>query len=309
VEPNYRFRDPESVRRRYPVIDRSPRGSKYTIQRAVTQTNLAAALAISDGAGTVIAIMDSGVDPCQPFLRGHLMSGGLDLVDGDLSPWEVWNGVDEDDDGDLDEAFGHGTFVATIVALAAPAARILPYRVLDSDGGGTAFDIALALADAIDRRVDVINLSLTYHHRSMVVDLLLEEASNRSIVIVAAAGNDGEEHLPFPASDGHVLAVAALGADGQGLADFSNRGDQVTLAAPGEDVYGGLAGGDFGTVSGTSVAAPFAAAGAALLKSLDPAVSPDIVRRLLVESGVPLVVDQGAANGLDLEEAVSRVTP
>jgi len=309
VEPNYRFRDPESVRRRYPVIDRSPRRSKYTLQVAVAQANLTSALSLADGEGTVVAVMDSGVDPCHPLLRGHLIAGGLDLVDGDFEPWEDRNGIDEDGDGDVDEAFGHGTFVASVLALAAPGARILPYRVLDSDGGGTAFDVALALADAIDRGVDVINLSLAYHRRSTVVDLLLEDAAARGIVVVAAAGNDAVGTLPFPASDSHVLAVAALSTDGDRLADFSNWGPDVIVAAPGEKIYGGLAGGEFGTASGTSVAAPFAAAGAALLKGLDSAVSPDIVGRLLVEAGVPISVDGGAASALDLGEAVLRVVP
>jgi len=307
VEPNFLFRDPESVRRRFVVVDRSPTAEEYTGQAAAVRHGVANALGIANGAGTVVAVMDTGVDHCHPLLKGHLAGGGLDLVDGDFSPWETRDGLDEDGDGEIDEAAGHGTFVSSLVALGAPGAKILPYRVLDDDGGGTAFNLALALADAIARGVDVINLSLTYHERSIVVDLLLEEAAAKGIVVVAAAGNDGASKLPFPATDSHVLAVTALSADGARLANFANRGAKVITAATGEEVYGGLDQGAYGISSGTSLAAPFAAAGAALVKSLDPGVSADIVRRLLEQSGVAVTDGAWSGRSLDLGLALTTI--
>jgi subtilisin family serine protease len=307
VEPNYRFRDPETSRRRFPVVDRFPTQQKYRGQAAVAQIDLAPALTNADGSGVVVAVMDTGVDPCSPVLAGRILAGGLDLIDGDTSPWETRDGIDEDGDGLVDEAAGHGTFVASIVALAAPGAVILPYRVLDDDGGGTAFSLALALADAISRGVSVINLSLTYHARSSVVDLLLERAESMGIVVVASAGNDAATTLSFPATDSNVLAVTALNVGGTGLATFANRSPRVPLAAPGENVYGALDEGQFGTSSGTSMAAPFASAGAALIRSLDPSVSPSIVRQILVQAGAPLVDGAWGGAALDLGAAVSVV--
>jgi subtilisin family serine protease len=309
VEPNFLFRDPESVRRRFVIVDRSPTSSKYTSQAAVLRHKITKAHSTADGSGVVVAVIDTGVDRCHPLLADHLVSGGLDLVDGDLSPWETRGGLDEDTDGEIDEAVGHGTFVASLVALAAPGARILPYRVLDDDGGGTAFNLAIALADAIERGADVINLSLAYHERSVVVDLLLEEAEKRGVVVVAAAGNDGDTHLPFPAIDSHVLAVTALRPDAAGLAEFANRDDKTIVAAIGEEVYGGLYGGRYGSSSGTSLAAPFAAAGAALAKGLDPEVSAGIVRRLLIQSGVPVVDGTWEGRSLDLAQAMVLIHP
>ena len=309
VEPNYLFRDPESSRKRFPVVDRSPTEEKFTDQAAVTQIQLGAAALVSDGTGTVVAILDTGVDPCNPLLEGRILAGGLDTVDGDMSPWETRDGVDEDGDGDIDEAAGHGSFVASMVALAAPGARILPYRVLDDDGGGTAYDLALALADAIDRGVDVINLSLTYQERSTVVDLLLEKAAARGIVVVASAGNEADTTLPFPAVDSHVLAVTALAADGTTLASFANRSQQAALAAPGEDLYGALDRGQLGTWSGTSMAAPLAAAGAALLKSLDKSVDPAIVRLALTQGGPSLTDRTWSGVTLDLAGTLELIAP
>lgn len=307
IEPNYLFRDPEGSRKRFPVVDRFPTQQKYRGQAAVAQTDLAPALAQADGAGVVVAVMDTGVDPCSPLLAGHILAGGLDLIDGDTSPWETRDGIDEDGDGLVDEAAGHGTFVASIVALAAPGAEILPYRVLDDDGGGTAFSLALALADAINRGVNVINLSLTYHARSSVIDLLLQRAESMGIVVVASAGNDAATTLAFPATDSSVLPVTALNASDTGLASFANRSPRVHLAAPGENVYGALDEGRYGTWSGTSMAAPFASAGAALIRSLDPSVSPALVRQILIQTGMPLVDGPWNGAALELGAAVSVV--
>ncbi|HSN57458.1 MAG TPA: S8 family serine peptidase [Candidatus Sulfomarinibacteraceae bacterium] len=307
VEPNYLFRDPESVRRRYPTVDRSPTTLKLIEQPAVHQLRMGAAHRASDGRGIVVAVMDTGVDPLHPVLRGRLVAGGLDLVDGDASPWEARNGLDDDGDGDVDEAAGHGTFVASLIALAAPGASILPYRVLDDDGGGTAYHLAIALADAVERRVDVINLSLVYQERSTAVDLLLERAAANGTVVVTSAGNDSVETLPFPASDSHTVAVVALASDGLGLAPFSNRALLAPVAAPGEEVYGGLDEHSFGTSSGTSMAAPFVSATVALLLAADPGLDPALVRNALGQSGVP--IQDGGWNGvaLDMASAVSTV--
>ncbi len=308
IEPNYLFRDPESSRKRFPVVDRSPALEKYLEQPATGEIQLSTALLRTDGSGTVVAIMDTGVEPCHPLIEDRLLPGGMDVVDGDLEPWETRDGLDEDGDGLVDEAAGHGTFVASIIALVAPGARILPYRVLDDDGGGTAYGLALALADAIDRGVDVINLSLTYHTRSTVVDLLLERAAARGIVVVAAAGNDATT-LPFPAVDSHVLAVTALAADGTSLASFANTSLQASVAAPGEDIYGALDRGRYGLSSGTSMAAPFAAAAAALIKSVDPSIAPSLVDQALIQGGTSLIDGSWQGRMLEVANALSLVAP
>ncbi len=139
VEPNYRFRDPESVRRRYPIVDGRSGMLFLRTQEAATVANVRGAAVRASGRGATVALIDGGLDPDHATLRGRLLSGGIDLVDGDDSPWETRDGIDSDGDGEIDEAAGHGTFVASVVAVVAPGAALLPIRVLDDDGGGIGF--------------------------------------------------------------------------------------------------------------------------------------------------------------------------
>lgn len=248
-----------------------------------------------------MVLLDTGLDPTHPELAGRVLAGGLDLVDGDLEPWETRDGLDQDGDGDVDEAAGHGTFVASIVALGAPSAALLPYRVLDDDGGGTAFDLAVSLADAIERRVDVVNLSLVYHRRSTAVDLLLERAAAAGVVVVASAGNDAATVLPFPASDRHVVAVTALAGAGAALTDFANRAPKAWLAAPGEEILGAVDGGGYGRWSGTSMASPFVTAVTALMLDADEHLDPTLLAEALRQGGAALT--DGLWQGVSLDAA------
>jgi len=309
VEPNYRFRDPESVRRRYPIVDGRASMASLQTQAAAVSVNLQAALVRATGLGTVVAVIDTGVDPTHPALQGRISALGHDLVDGDDQPWETRDGIDEDGDGEIDEAAGHGTFVASVIAAVAPGTVILPLRALDDDGGGTAFAVAEALAYAIDARVDVVNLSLTYHRRSEAVDLLLERAAAAGIVVVAAAGNDGAATVEFPASDSNVVGVTATVVDETALATFANRSPLVQVAAPGEGVLGALDRGLYATWGGTSIAAPFVAGTAALLKSVDRTLTPDLVRGALLQGSRPLVDGMWSGVALDAAGTVGLIAP
>ncbi len=135
---------------------------------------------------------------------------------------------------------------------------------------------------AIDRGADVINMSFTYPERSRILDRILMEASERGVILVAGAGNGGRPDLPFPAADNRVLAVAAI--DPQGLlADFSNRGIDVAIAAPGVDLYSAGLDAQFGIWSGTSMAAPLVAGTAALMRSINPRLTPQQVAAALFQ--------------------------
>ncbi|MCD4750582.1 MAG: S8 family serine peptidase [Thermoanaerobaculales bacterium] len=306
LEPNRLFSDPESdpesIRRRAIAIDRAATSDTFNNQDALFKAALDTAHTRSLGQGTLVAVIDTGVDPFHPLLRHRIAPGGYDFVDEDSLPWETADGIDQDGDEEIDEGAGHGTFVAGLVLLAAPATSILPFRVLDDDGRGSTFDISRAVLLAIDLGADVINMSFAYPDRSRVLDRILMEASSRGVVLVSGAGNTGLATLPFPAADNRVLAVAAIDGDGR-LTDFSNRGFEIALGAPGVDLYSASPGTLFGTWSGTSMAAPLVSGTAALLRSVNPYLTPDQISAALLQGaaaahpddGLQLVLQAGAA--------------
>ena len=269
------------------------------------------AQALSTGAGMRVAVLDTGIDPTHPVFAGRLLPG-FDFVDFDTDPSEVGNAA-------ANIAFGHGTHVAGLVALVAPGAKIMPLRVLDADGTGNAWVLAEAMLHAVDPDgnpatddgAHVINMSLGSLSRTQLLDSVgviatcnipaaivkpLDDFSDpgynadkqrcsvgSGAVIVAAAGNDGSGSVrEYPAAEGvYGLIAVTASTTASRLADFSNFGSWVHVAAPGEGLTSAVPGGGFGTWSGTSMAAPLAAGTAALLRSREPALTPrDVTRRL-----------------------------
>jgi len=256
--------------------------STYTGQSAARRLGLAQIHRSARGARSTVAILDTGLDDRQPALIGHVAPGGYDYIEDDAQPEEVTRGQDRDGDGFTDEGYGHGTFVAGIVALVAPEAKILPQRVLDAEGRGNVFMVAEAIYDAVAAGADVINLSFGTADKihSKVLDEAVRSAEKRGAVVVAAAGNDGSSSAHYPAAMSGVISVAAQAEDSSDLADFSTRGKWVDLAAPGERVVSTLPCG-FGAWSGTSMAAPFVSGGAAVIIGLRPKIKPtDVVKAI-----------------------------
>lgn len=278
-------------------------------QPAFTLTGVVQARGMASGAGVVVAVLDTGILPGHPDLAGRLLPG-FDLVDGDEDPEDGPNGVDDDGDGLVDEGVGHGTFVAGLVAAIAPEARILPVRVLDSDARGTSLGVARGILRAVDAGAHVVNLSLGVRRPAGVLQDAISDARGRGVLVVVAAGNaslDSDVTFPAPLSD--VLAVTAVDASGV-RAPFANVSSKVDLAAPGVGILAPHAGGGYAEWSGTSFAAPFASAGAALVISADPGMRPRDAARVLEDAAAPLDAQNPAVAGrlgaglLDLPAAI-----
>ena len=219
-----------------------------------------------------------------------------------------------------DDGNGHGTHVAgTIGALdnssgvvgMAPGARVWPVRVLNNAGSGTWSDVICGIdyVTAHANEIEVANMSLSGAGTDSACgtnqDAMHEAICNSvaaGVTYAVAAGNDTDNaanHLP--AAYDEVITVSALadfnGQPGGGaaatcrsdvddtIADFSNYGADVDIMAPGVCIESTWKGGGYSTISGTSMASPHVAGGAALYKATHPTASPSTVKAALQAAG------------------------
>jgi len=223
-------------------------------------TRLAAEQTWAQGpaAGTLVAVVDTGVDAAHPDLSAVTVPG-LDLIAAG--------------DGRTD-AHGHGTHVAGVVAAVADnglggaglaqGTRILPVRALQADGSGFDSDVAKGIAWAVDNGAKVVNLSLGGDRQSSLLTASIDYAASKGVVVVAAAGNAGAAGDPvlYPAATRGVVAVGAVDADDT-RPSWSSSGAHLAVAAPGVGILSTVPGGGYASWNGTSMAAPFVAAAAA----------------------------------------------
>ena len=238
------------------------------------------------GAGVIVALIDTGIDRNHPDIKDHLWTDPGEVAD---------DNIDNDNDGLVDDVFGwnfvdatkdtleqrgdvqtsvagHGTFIAGLIALIAPDAKIMPIRAFSPDGVSDAFSVAQGIKYAVDHGARVINLSFGSAEDSRVMHDAVTYAQQRGVLLVAAVGNEnkGNDVAPqFPANwNLEVMGVAAIDANNH-KAVFSNYGTNVSVSAPGVNLvslYPELNNSpDYATWSGTSFAAPLASAGAALI--------------------------------------------
>ncbi len=310
AEPNYLTALPEARQRSSWVVGESDNSDSYATQWAPQKMRLPEAHMRTRGASAIIAVLDTGIDATHPAFQGRLVSG-FDFVGEDSDPTE--EGV-----YGIDSAFGHGTHVAGLVALAAPDARIMPLRTLSVDGTGTIWDQARALRYAIKNGANVISLSWSFSVRSKVLDDVLAEitcanaidsACRRSkqpgAVVVAAAGNSGTSVAEYPAADAMtgVIAVSAS-TEADTLASFSTYGSWVNVAAPGERIISTVPGGGYASWSGTSMATPLSAGTVALVRDIFPAYnSAEIAARITTSAAK---IDGPVRRRIDAAAAVRR---
>lgn len=133
----------------------------------------------------------------------------------------------------------------------------------------------------------MINLSLGNYADSQFLHDAIKYAYDRDVVIVSASGNDNTERPGYPAAYEEVIAVAATNAAGE-RASFSNYGDYIDVAAPGESIASTYPDNQYAALSGTSMASPHVAALAGLVRSLNPALTNKEVTALLTSNAIDL---------------------
>lgn len=257
-------------------------------QWGLMAVNAEAAWAITRGSGAVVAVIDSGVDATHPDLTGRTLPQ-VDLLA----------------DGAIGDPNGHGTAVSGVIAASldgsgiaglANEVSILPVRVMDATGTGDAATIATGIVAAVDAGASVVNLSLGGTQPNDVLAAAVQYAVDAGVTVVAAGGNLFAEGNPvtYPAALPGVLGVASLDPDGTS-SWFSSEGAFIDLTAPGGDILTTAPGGTWAPSSGTSLAAPFVSAAAALVRVANPRFTKARVDTTLITTAL----DDSSGNGLD----------
>jgi hypothetical protein len=282
----------------------------------------------------VIAVVDSGVDLDHPEIENKIWT----------NPGETpGNKVDDDRNGYVDDVhgwdfvnlngepqddYGHGTFVAGIAAAETNnglliagvswGAEIMPVKVVDDNGKSYHWDIAGGITYAARNGAKIITVSpaLYSHIDPQPLQAAINDAYARGTLIVAGSGDPNlSDPIPpdayqYPAALGHVVSVAAT-THNDGHPDFSTYNDKVDVAAPGVEIRSFWEGG-YGWISSTRVAAAHVSGLAALVWSVNPTLTPDEVESIIestaVDLGEPGKDNYFGHGRIDASAAVSATT-
>ena len=262
---------------------------------------------------------------------------GYDFVDRTTSV-EQGDYQERDSDASEDDRLGggrgHGTLIAGVLAAGrnnnegiagvAPGCRLVPLRAFGADGLGEDDDVAAAIVYGAQIGLDVLNLSFGDVYYSPIMQEAIAFAVAQGTVVVASAGNLGGDDPHYPSDYPDVISVAWLDAEGTGIAGRGTFGLGIDVGAPGSFIFttlmprakadGSIDPDDYyGRRSGSSMAAPMVSGAAALLRSIDPELSPASVRSILTGTAVDLNEPgwdhRTAAGRLDIATALQRNLP
>ncbi|MBE8966859.1 S8 family serine peptidase [Nostocales cyanobacterium LEGE 12452] len=257
------------------------------------------------GKGVVVAVVDTGVDYNHEDLTNNIWTNTKEIAG---------NGIDDDGNGYVDDNYGwnfanknnntlddngHGTHVSGTIAGEnnnygvtgiAYDAKIMAVKALDSSGSGSYSSISKGIRYAVDNGANVINLSLGGASSNRTLESAINYASSKGVIVVMAAGNDGDSSPDYPARYASKSGIAVGAVDkNNNLADFSNRSGTNPIAyvtAPGVKVYSSVPNNQYASYSGTSMAAPHVAGIVALMLSANSNLTDAQVRQIVTETAV-----------------------
>jgi putative cell wall-binding protein len=275
VEPNYVTRSFKNT-------------NEMTNQYALSKTSLHTAKdSFNTSKQVKIAVIDSGINKSFDIFNDMNISVGYNV---------------DTNNTDVTDQVGHGTFVSGLIASTSKKANttILPIKLSNQKDRIPVSSSIEAIYKAIDLRADVISMSYGSQAPSeLEYDALLEAYYEHGIVLVAAAGNSGDDTYHYPASYPEVISVGATDSSDE-ITYFSTFGDAMDLVAPGENIVSALNGDlaidgvDYGTGNGTSYSTPLVSSLASLILLKDGKMTPDKVEYKLQKSAfIPPTYEQG----------------
>ena len=277
-------------------------GIRDNQQWVLGMLNVSAAWTVTAGAGVTVAVIDSGVNAHVSDLHGSVVAGP-DYTGVTTSPASADWGVHGTWMASLIAGHGHDGGLNGVIGIA-PESRILSIRVIP-DRGDPHYNqyereqetliqqsLAKGISYAVAHGAQVISMSIGYSAPSGAVRQALQDAYDHGVVVIASAGNSGEQSgsgrggeppESFPANYPGVISVGAVDSSGA-VAGFSSANLSVQVAAPGVSVPAQGRDGQYWWVSGTSPACALVAGVAALIKSRYPGLAPDLVASALTST-------------------------
>ena len=250
-----------------------------------------------------VAVLDTGVTATEDID----VIGRVNFIDGEENVNPLYEDIS-----------GHGTSVASVIAAKEneigvtgvnPNVELYSVKVLDDERKASLSDVIEGIYWCMDNDIDIINMSVGTSVKSEILQQVIQEADEQGILMVAAAGNQGEvvgeSTVEYPAAFEQVIAVGATTPQGT-TSDISSVGMEVELVAPGEMIP---ATGFFDEIietEGTSMAAAHVTGVASILWAKDRSKSNDFVRKLMNVSAKKIGDEEKAGNGvIDLDYALS----
>ena len=297
----------------------------------------------------LIAVIDTGLDLSHPAIahsiwvnpgetgiadyeecikdsKAKLCNKSSNEIDDDTNGYiddvQGWNFAD--DSNQVTDNLGHGTHVTGIISgqfnLAlrtsgvAPNVSIIPIEYYSKNKTDAAIpQLIKSITYAIKQKVRIINFSLGGGCFSEAEFELVKKTHDLNILVVAAAGNeysDISQHPFYPASYNldNIISVASLDVNNS-ITSSSNYGKKVDIAAPGDAILSSLPNNSYGWMSGTSMATPFVTGVAGLILSINPKLSPQEVKSILMDSAdrLPQLADKVSSGKLNAFKAVALV--
>lgn len=237
----------------------------------------------------VIGVLDSGIDYNHELFADRVVSNPVNF-----------SGSGNSNDALDDE--GHGTAVSGIIAKSTPDnVKIKPYKILNNLGKGTVAQF-IAAAEYIlseENKPDILNLSFgsfDFEGEDLQAELC-ERLVNAGITVIISSGND---NLPVkyisPAGADSAITVGAYNSDFK-VCSFSNYGEEIDIAAPGENIYTAARNHSYSSISGTSAAAPFVSSACAYALMNSPRSSPKEIKQTVLDNCIDMGDDEDAYFG------------
>ncbi|MEM4265291.1 MAG: S8 family serine peptidase, partial [Thermoplasmata archaeon] len=249
----------------------------------------------------VVAVLDTGIDYTHDDLTANMWRDssnkyGHDFINDDDDPMD--DNVNGYEGGTWvpNQFIYHGTHIAGVVGAVMNNAlgiagvaqvKLMAVKVMNESGEGTDATVAEGIVYAVNNGADIITMSLGVDSSTLVLSNAIRLARDNGVVCIAAAGNDGSYGISYPAAYPSVIAVGASDQLDH-RASFSNYGPGLDVMAPGTRIWSCKVGDTYQELSGTSTATPFVAGVAALMLSVNPALTPIEIGNVLNQTATDI---------------------